>query len=380
MQLPSSRRIVLLTPSLDYGGAEVVIVQLAKFLVSRNWTVSIVSMLPPRAFVETVEAFGATVVSLEMKRTGLNARGILALIRYLRSFQPHLIHAHMFHANVLARLLKPVLNIPVICTVQSTMEAAMTRDRAPLRDLAYRFTDWGCVRTTTVAEAATKRYVQEKLVPPGRVETIPNGVDVQHFRPDQSLRDRIRRELDWNGRFVWMAAGRLERAKDYPNLLDAFGHVHAAHPHARLAIAGDGTLREELERRAQAKGIATAVQFLGLRGDIVELLNAADAFVLSSAWEGTPIVLLEAGACGKPIVSTLVGDASRIVLSNQTGYLAPPRNAGALAGAMAKLLTRPQAEREAMGKSARAHIMNRFSLDATHERYLELFHRVLTCA
>ena len=97
--------VVLLTPSLDYGGAEMMIVALARWLHESGWAVAIISMLPPRAFESDLRAHGMQVLSLDMSAGRLNVAGIVRLIAILRSLRPGLIHAHMFHANVLARLL-----------------------------------------------------------------------------------------------------------------------------------------------------------------------------------------------------------------------------------------------------------------------------------
>src|SRR4051794_24243018 len=109
-----------------------------------------------------------------------------------------------------------------------------------------------------------------------------------------------------------MAVGRLELAKDYPTMLAAFRAVLDQHPEAVLAIVGDGRLRAELKALAGSLGVGEAVQFLGTRADVARLLNGCDGFVLSSAWEGGPIALLEAAAASVPVVSTRVGEAERI--------------------------------------------------------------------
>jgi len=97
---------------------------------------------------------------------------------------------------------------------------------------------------------------------------------------------------------------------------------------------------------------------LGIRRDIPQLMNAADAYVMSSAWEGMPIVLLEASATGLPIVATDVGGNSEVVFHTQNGFLSPPKDFSSLASQMDKLMSLPLAERLSMGKKG-IEIINR---------------------
>jgi glycosyltransferase involved in cell wall biosynthesis len=371
------KRILLLTPSLDYGGAEVVVTQLALYLAEQNWKVCVASMLSPRAFSDTLQGAGVAVESLEMKSGSSNLAGVFALLALIRRFRPDVVHSHMFHANVLTRIFKPLTRVPVVCTAHSTLESARNSRSTFIRDWAYYLTDRFCDRTTTVSEAVRARYLAAGLIPSGRVETIPNGVDTEQFRPDSGLRAHTRRELGWQDSFIWLAVGRLELAKDFPRLMDAFKKLAAEQPAARLVIAGDGSLRPQLEAQAAALGMRSSIQFLGTRTDIAALLNGCDAFVLSSAWEGGPIVLLEAGAVGRPVVATAVGAAPEIILPDRTGFLVPPEDTRALILAMQRLMNTPTEEREAMGTIARLHISKHYSVQETNRRYQQIYNRVL---
>ncbi len=177
---------------------------------------------------------------------------------------------------------------------------------------AYRLTDRLSRRTVAVSEAAAQRFMQLKAVPPRKCSVILNGIDVESFAPDANRRDSTRLKMEIatdRADFIWLAVGRLAPAKDYPNLLRAFAAVSAKRPDTRLWIAGDarGDERQPLEVLAKELGIEKAVRWLGLRRDMPALLDAADAFVLSSAWEGMPLAVGEAMAVEKPVVATNVG-------------------------------------------------------------------------
>jgi glycosyltransferase involved in cell wall biosynthesis len=357
---------------------ETVVVQLAQALRCRDCEVSVVSMMPPAAFTGELEKAGASVISLGMKPGRPNILGVVRFLLHLRRFQPDIIHGHTFHASILARLAQVLTGKPVICTVHNEVECSRRRTSARFREWLYRMTDFACTRTTAVSKQVRERYVRERIVPPHRIEVIDNGVNPEQFRPCVKQRERTRSELGWQENFVWLAIGRLELAKDYPNLIQAFKKVHAESPSARLAIAGEGRMRAQIEQIVQNAGLQNVVSFLGLRDDVPNLLNACDALVLASAWEGGPLVLLEAGAAERPVVSTRVGAAPEIVVPGRTGLLVSPNDSASLARAMSELMELGPETLNTMGTQARRHVIDRFSLASMHDQYRKLYEQVLT--
>lgn len=368
--------LVFLITALGLGGAETQVVRLATELKARGWRVSAVTMVPKGHNAEALEAQGIPVHSLAMRRSLPDPRAVLALARYLRQERPTVLHAHMVHANLLARvarLLAPVR--VVVCTAHNVVEGGRWRE------LAYRLTDPLCNLTTQVSQAGLQRYVRVGAVPAHKIRFVPNGIDTAEFRPDPLARQRLRGELELGGEFVWLAAGRLTEAKDYPNLLRAFGQVLSQQPNSRLLIGGTGELMETLQALTRELGLTERVRFLGLRKDMAAVMNAADGFVLSSAWEGLPMVLLEAGASGLPMVATDVGGNPEAIQPGSTGFLVAPRNPEALATAMLELAALPPARRREMGQAARRFIAERYSLEAVIAQwealYQELAHPTL---
>jgi glycosyltransferase involved in cell wall biosynthesis len=197
---------------------------------------------------------------------------------------------------------------------------------------------------------------------------IPNGVDTGRFRPDPERRGIARAALGLGGEFVWLAAGRLMWKKNYSLLLRAMERQSRA----ALLIAGAGPDEDALRATAPANA-----RFLGARTDLPELMNAADAFVLSSDVEGLPMVLLEAGASGLPCVATRVGGVAEAMLDGHTGYLVPPGDADALGAAMTRMASLTAAERAAMGHEARAYALARFDLAAVVEQWEHLYRALL---
>jgi glycosyltransferase involved in cell wall biosynthesis len=156
--------------------------------------------------------------------------------------------------------------------------------------------------------------------------------------------------------------GRFELAKDYPNMLGAFAQVSRQRPDSLLLLVGKGSLQVETEALARSLGLEGRVRFLGVRRDVPELMSAADGYVLSSAWEGMPLVLLEAGAAGIPIVATAVGGNREVVMDGRTGFLVPSGEPAALAKGMLRLAELPPDQRRRLGELGREHIETRYSL------------------
>jgi glycosyltransferase involved in cell wall biosynthesis len=250
--------------------------------------------------------------------------------------------------------------------------------------LTYRFSDWLSRRTIAVSEAARERYVRLKAVPARKSGVITNGIETDEFVPNAAKRAEMRAEASVEENFIWLAVGRLAPAKDYPNLLHAFALLPkacaeaplrqaGAPPAARLWIAGSGETgyEEGLRRLASELGIADSVRWLGTRQDVAGLLDAADGFVLASAWEGMPLAVGEAMAMAKPVVATDVGGVRE--LTGETGRLVPAKDSDALAETLCATMRLSAEERKRIGKAERQRILDGFSMERKAEEWEKLY-------
>jgi glycosyltransferase involved in cell wall biosynthesis len=177
------------------------------------------------------------------------------------------------------------------------------------------------------------------------------------------------------GEFVWLAAGRIVPAKDYPNLLRAFAKVRHKFPKAQLWIAGESTSAESVAIHALSADLGVAVRWLGLRRDIPALLDAADGFVLSSAWEGMPLAAGEAMAMQMPVIATDVGGVREMV--GDAGTIVPAKSPKSLAQAMLALLQALPEARSMIGRAARERIQNYFEINAKIDEWESLYWALL---
>jgi glycosyltransferase involved in cell wall biosynthesis len=168
--------------------------------------------------------------------------------------------------------------------------------------------------------------------------------------------------------FLWLAVGRLEEEKDYPLMFNAFAHAARTAP-ARLVVVGKGSLQPALAALADTLGIADRVHFYGVTKNVSGLMAAADALVLSSAWEGLPNVLIEAAAMELPCVTTDVGGSAEVVLDGQTGIVVQGRDPAVLGAALARVMALGPTALRAHGAQGRVHAQRSFEIDAVVDRW-----------
>jgi glycosyltransferase involved in cell wall biosynthesis len=356
---------MFLSTSMGMGGADQQLLTGALELIRRGHQAMIVSLTPLGPMGVEARELGIRTESLEMPRGVPDPRALLQLRRLIREWRPDVVHSHMVHANLMARVVRLVAPVPaLVSTIHNIYEGGA------LLMTGYRVSNRLVDRMTIISEAAAERFIRDRIVPASLLEVIPNGVDGRRFRNlAPGTRERMRAELGVGDRFVWLAVGRFETAKDYPTMLHAFAEVHRREPAAVLVVVGRGALQQETEALARELGLGSAVKFVGVRRDVPEVMSGADAYVMSSAWEGMPMVLLEAGAAGLPIVATAVGGNRDVVREGDTGLLVPPREPEALSAAMIRLMSLPADQRRGMGSRGRDHVETRYGLAQVAERW-----------
>jgi glycosyltransferase involved in cell wall biosynthesis len=372
-------RLMMVTTCLSVaGGAETQVVNMAAGLSRRGWDVEIVAMLPLSPPMPDFHGAPVRVTSLEVERGAHSLAGFRRFLSEVRERRPDVVHSHMTHASLLTRAARPFCPMPVlICTLHGHKMYSVNARGAALRELAHRLTDGLADVTTAVSEAAGERYARVKAVSRKRLMVIPNGVPKEAYAPDQTVRMRERKHLNLRDEFAWLAVGRLEEVKDYATMLRAFAVALEANARQVLLIAGAGSQRRRLDALAEELGIATRVRFLGVCTTVPRLMQAADAFVLSSVFEGMPLVMLEAALSGLPMAATRVGGNAEVLPHEQRRLLAPPRSPRELGLAMRRLACLGDAERRAMGEAAREFVLARFGMDSILDRWEALYARLL---
>lgn len=357
--------VVFLITDLKRGGGQAQLLDVASRLRARGWDVRAVSMVPPVALTDEFAAAGVPLEDLGMRLGVPDPRGLLRLVWRLRRWRPDVLHCHLVHANLLGRLARLFVHVPVLISTAHNVDEGSRR-----RERAYRRTDRLSDLTTQVCRAGAERYVEIGAARAERMEVVHNGIDLGRYRPRTGSRPP--------GPFRWLAVGRLDPQKDHATLLRAFARLVADGRYAHLRVVGTGPLQGDLEALAGELGIGDQVELLGPRPDVPELLRSADAFVSSSAWEGLPLVLLEAAAAELPIVATDVGGTDEIVDDGENGFLCEPRDPDALAEGMARVMDLDRAERARLGAAGRRRVELDFDLERVVDRWEEIYRDLLS--
>jgi len=350
-------RIAYVLTCLGIGGAERQVIGLAERIAARGHVVVLISVRAPRAEEWPTSL---NVVYLKFRKNPFSAiTGCIRAVRFLRAFRPDWIHGNNFHGNLVTRLLKLVIPMAhIVSTIHNVYEGGRARM------LAYRLSDPLSDGTTAVSQAVADKFIELKAVPMAKLIVLSNGIDTELFSPSLERHRETRIWMGAKSDFIWLAVGRIVPAKDYPNLLAAFRLVKETIPETRLWIAGEQSGRKLFKSDGRLVDIDDfgddSVQWLGLRRDMAALLDAADGFVLSSAWEGMPLALGEAMAMEKPVVSTDVGGVRELV--GDTGLVVPPKDAAALARAMIAVMRTSVEDRKTRGRAGRDRIVSMFSM------------------
>jgi glycosyltransferase involved in cell wall biosynthesis len=368
-------RVLVLTVGFTIGGAEQLILMTVPRLQRLGFEVTVACLKGWGPLGEELEAQGVRAVALGASRTwDLRAAGrLLALIRRERI---QVIHAHLFLANLAARLIGRLAGVPVvICTHHDT-----DLDMGLHQRLAERAT--ASLSDTVVAcSEAVRRYALRTYgLRPGQVRTLRNAIATAEPAIASTTRDAVRREIGAGpGDLLVGTVGRLvEPKKGIPVFLAAARRMADSLPTVRFVIVGDGPARAHLEALATREGVGHRTVFTGLRRDIPRVMHALDLFVQPSNWEGFGLTLLEAMSVGLPVVATRVGGVPEVVVDGGTGLLVPPADPAAMSRACLDLLS--ERERAArLGEAGRQRACSEFPIDRlvteTAELYRELLER-----
>jgi glycosyltransferase involved in cell wall biosynthesis len=357
--------IAFFLPSVRGGGAQRVIVNLVQGITERGFPIDVVLATAEGVFLDQLPP---TVRVVDL-RAGRLLRSIGPLMGYLRREQPRVLVSSMSHANLIALWAARLAgrSTPVIVTVHNTMSQSSLDQGGLSGRLALRllgtFYPWA-TSVVAVSRGAADDLIRTSGLPRERVEVVYNPV----ITPAMLALARQAPDHPWFDAGqppVILGVGRLTRQKDFPTLIRAFGELRRHRP-ARLIILGEGEDRPALEALIGELRLADDVALPGFRDNAMAYMARSALFVLSSAWEGLPTVLIEALAAGTRVVSTDCPSGPREILQEgRLGTLVPVGDALALAAAMIDALDRPVS-------TVPVDALRPFTRDAAVDHYLQL--------
>ena len=341
-------RVGYLVSTRSYGGPERQIVGVARALDRTRFSPIIITFVchpsEERPLLTEARKAGIPTATVHMPTT-FDPRGVQRLMRVLRSNSVGLLCTRGYKADILGLMAGRLIAIPLVAVCGGwTAHTWLIRlyesaDRTALRHMDH---------VVAVSEAMRRTLIGAGIAPK-RIAVAPNAVDATIFRPGDGT--RLRKELSIEkDTLVIAAAGRLSPEKGHRYLVEGFAHVRSRLP-CHLLLAGDGPERPVLESLVLSLGLRTVTTFVGWHSDVREVYWAADVVCLPSLREGMPNAVLEAMACGKPVVGSDVGGVRELLADNESGILVPPGDPQALARAVTRIVEDPELA-ERMGKCA----------------------------
>lgn len=367
--------VVHIIHRLQTGGLENGLVNLINHMSPERYGHAIVCMTESTEFRNRIRRADVAVYELH-KAPGHDLKLYWRLWRLLRKLRPAVVHTRNIGTLECQA-------IALLAGVRARVHGEHGRDMSDLRGnntkyitLRRALRPW-LSRFITVSRDLRQWLIGDVGVPEAQIVQIYNGVDMTRFRPgDMQARAILPAGFAPDDALVIGTVGRMSGEKDQHTLVQAFARIAAAVPRARLVLVGDGSLRGELERTVAELNLAERVWFAGNRPDVPDLLRSLDIFVLPSLGEGISNTILEAMACGLPVVATRVGGNPELVNDGETGLLAPAADPVAMARAF-EVYARDPAQMRRHGENGRTRIEREFSMDAMVARYMAVYDAAL---
>lgn len=351
--------------SCGWGGQEIRILTEAKGMLARGHEV--ILLCPAEAPIFAAAAkYGVPAQALPIARKGW--RGMAAMRRWLHAHPTvSLINTHSSTDSWLVAVACASLrHAPPI--VRTRHVSSTVPDNRPTRWL-YRE---AARHVVTTGEALRLQLHRDNGLPLAQLTSVPTGIDLTRFAPADKLAARRTLGLEPEGTYIGIV-GTLRSWKGHTYLLEALVRLKTAQTGLRLLIVGDGPQRQNLEHRIAELGLTGTVTLAGQRDDVPQWLNALDVFTLPSyGEEGVPQAIMQAMACGVPVVSTTVGAIAEAVVDGDTGILVAPRDSAALAAALGRLAADGELRRR-MGEAGLARARQRFGSDVMLDKMEAVF-------
>lgn len=358
------KRIAFFLPNLHGGGAERVAINLVKGMSEKGIHLDLVLADAEGPYLNQVPQQ----VRLINLAAGGVMKAILPLSHYLQQNRPFALLSHLNHANVAAVLARELSSIKTRLVLVEHNNLSASKSKLIRSHFVKPFMQWLYPRSDAIVGVSlgVAHTLEKQLgLPKGRVTTIYNPVvDREVLWQSQKPIDHPWFQKDFPP--VFLGVGRLTEQKDFVTLIKAFALLRKQLM-ARLLILGEGESRSELEATINALGIAEDVSLPGFVSNPYAYMTKASAFILSSRWEGLPTVLIEAMACGCPVISTdCPSGPEEILEAGKYGHLIPVGDAEALSEAMLKILEHP------INRNLTVHKALQFSLERSICQYLEV--------
>lgn len=337
------------------GGTEKAVYEIARRLVRRGHRITVLTLdvhgYEPHSEIEGIDIYrlpAVSVTKLVGAQLTISPFSLIRASRIIRAVRPDIVHAHnlYFSLTAIAPTIKRLSRLPLL----TTLHLPKMRYNKTLLDIAiqiYQNTIGRLIigssdKLIAVSESVMMHAIKDLKASSSKVIRIPNGVDTSAYLPGNQRHKNA----------IITYTGRLIRNKGPQHLIQASPDILKAHPEAQIYIVGEGPLKDKLMRQVTSQKLEDNIHFLGNISDILPILQATTIFVRPSLTEGMSLAILEAMACGLPVVASNIEGNAEIIDNGKTGCLVPPTDSKALAETIEFLLSYPKMASE-IGENAR---------------------------
>jgi len=364
-------KVVFLVHTYGFGGLENMVTNLVRHLDPVRFEATILSFAPLRPLAHRLDPGDVRIVSLH-KKGGNNPILVYKIFLKLLKIRPDIVQTHNWGTALEGLLGAKLAGIRgVIHAERGTLEGRR------LNLLVQRLL-WGLAdQVLSVSQAHRKKMSQMVGLPEESIKVIPNGVDAERFSPNSGLKGPVRKKFGIKKDSLCIGTvGSLRSVKNQVLLVKACEAIFPRFKHVEALVVGEGPLKGELLQEATDKGLSERLHFVGSRTNVHEILNALDIFVLPSLSEGMPNAVLEAMACGLPVLASAVGGTPELIEDGKSGVLFPSNDLNAFVQSLEKLIQDRQT-RQAFGLEGRRRVLAHFSLKEKVLAYQRLYESVL---
>ena len=369
-------KILHIINSLDIGGAEKMLVKLARSDVFASDEVLIVTLLDKGALAPELEKAGYRVITLGLSKNLTGLIQIFKLMSVIREFKPDIIQSWLYQSDLIAGFFAYIYRIPVIWSLrQSNLSAEHNKPATRLCIKACamlsRYIPHAIISNSDEAAEVHHKagYCRDKIC------VIPNGFDIDMFSLNKEYRTKMRTNfgLSQSTSVIGMVA-RYDSQKNHIGFLQAASAILMQVPQVQFVLVGEGVSWENkflASEISKADTLCRHIHLLGARQDIPQIMSGFDVLALPSAGESFPNVVGEAMASGVPCVVTDVGDCAEIV--GDTGSVVAEGDMAGFAQALIEFLTLPAEQRDNLSQAARKRIVSHYSIARTASRFRDIY-------
>jgi len=385
-------KILYLITGLRVGGAEILLWKFLQKINRTKFDPVIISFIPIGKIGRDIQKENIRIISLNIKKV-LNSENqenklaiifrffgvflieIPELIFLIKKEKPQILHSHLFHANLLGRIVGKICRVPIIISTIHNVNFG-----GKLREKLLRYTDKFCNSTVAISQIVAKEMIKKRVVPKNKLKLICNGIEFKELNLSKNRgKEKIHRELRIRkNQNILISVGRLTKQKGYFYMIKAVQILKKKYSDLIWVILGDGEDRKKLAEKIKMENLQKNIFFLGIKENVAEYLFDSDIFIMPSLWEGLPLSLLEAMACGLPVVATNVGGIPEVVEDRISGFLVEPKNPIMLAEKIEYLLNLDIDSKKKMGMEGEKIIENKFSLEKMVRNYENLYEKLLS--